>query len=209
LTAAPVRFGSGAILAAAFQLPVFLALVLILSTGLTPPAVASAAGPPALGEGLQTAGQGAPLVATRGGTGVARAWQRLIAPKRVCPRESDLAGRSRAIRTMVGLKRSASRKAADILRCDAFSHTACGRSSIWWISREYSRRCLWASENIAWGPRWVSGVRQIFKVWVKSPPHLSAILSRRYNEIGIGFQTGEFNGRPTARVWVQHFARLC
>jgi len=207
---------------------VFLALVLILSTGLTPPAVASAAGPPALGEGLQTAGQGAPLVATRGGTGVARAWQRLIAPKRVCPRESDLAGRSRAIRTMVcltnyarsrrgikrlrtarGLKRSASRKAADILRCDAFSHTACGRSSIWWISREYSRRCLWASENIAWGPRWVSGVRQIFKVWVKSPPHLSAILSRRYNEIGIGFQTGEFNGRPTARVWVQHFARLC
>ena len=113
-------------------------------------------------------------------------------------------------RTNLDLNRSASRKAADILRCNAFSHSACGRPFTWWIGREYSRRkCVWASENIAWAPRSVGRARRVFKVWVKSPPHLSAILSKRYNEIGIGFQVGGLNGRRRARVWVQHFARLC
>ena len=108
------------------------------------------------------------------------------------------------------LNRSAGLKAADILRCSAFSHTACGRPFDWWIKKKYvTRRCYWTSENIAWGSRTVGGARDIFKAWMKSPGHRAAILNRQYRDLGIGFGGGSFQGRPSARVWVQHFGRLC
>lgn len=108
------------------------------------------------------------------------------------------------------LDRSASSKAADMLRCGAFSHTACKRPFDWWIKKKYIRgRCYWAGENIAWGSQGVGGVRDIFKAWMKSPGHRAAILNRKYTDLGIGFRTGQFQGRSEARVWVQHFGRLC
>ncbi len=113
-------------------------------------------------------------------------------------------------RTKRPLNLSANRKAADLLRCGAFSHTACDRPFDWWIKRKYvKRQCYWAGENIAWGSRTVGGVRDIFQAWMKSPGHRSAILSRQYTDFGIGFRGGSFQGRPSARIWVQHFGRLC
>ncbi len=159
----------------------------------------------------------------------ARGRTSLIAQDGVCPDGNSAARKNRAVKAMIcmtnyarsqrglkryrtdrGLNRSASLKAADILRCNAFSHTACGRPFTWWIEKKYTaRKCWWASENIAWGSRAVGSVRDIFEAWMKSPGHRAAILSKRYAEIGVGFRVGEMRGRPTARVWVQHFGRVC
>ena len=107
------------------------------------------------------------------------------------------------------LDRSASHKASDILRCDVFSHDACGRPFTFWIEKKYAKRQCWsAGENIAWGTKPVGGVRDIFKAWMHSPGHRNAILSRRYTDIGIGFRVGAFRGRQSTRVWVQHFGQI-
>lgn len=99
---------------------------------------------------------------------------RLTAPAGLCAGEdiSSTQQRPGAIRAMVcltnfarqrrGLPRfqmddrlsdSASSKAADILRCNAFSHTACGRPFTWAMNKEYisGASCWRAGENIARG----------------------------------------------------------
>jgi len=153
----------------------------------------------------------------------------LIAPARICADENNLAKRRRAVKAMAcmtnyararkglgrlrikpRLSRSADAKAADIIRCDAFSHTACGRPFDWWIKKKYAaRRCYWAGENIAWGSRTVGGTHDIFTAWMKSPGHRAAILSRQYTDLGVGFRSGSLKGRAQARIWVQHFGRIC
>jgi uncharacterized protein YkwD len=156
----------------------------------------------------------------------------LIAPQGRCAGEqiASTAFRDRATRAVVclvnyarrqigrpgydidrGLNRSASLKAGDILRCDAFSHSACGRPFTWWIDRRYveDARCWRAAENIAWATYDLGSARMVFKAWMRSPGHRSAILSRQYEEIGIGFRIGELRGRDAVRVWVQHFGEIC
>jgi uncharacterized protein YkwD len=113
-------------------------------------------------------------------------------------------------RTNDVLNRSASSKAADILRCDAFSHTACGRPVTWWIEKQYADvKCWRAGENIAWGSSGLGAPREIFGAWMRSPGHRSAILSRHYRDIGIGFRVGSLGNQDSALVWVQHFGRTC
>jgi uncharacterized protein YkwD len=115
-----------------------------------------------------------------------------------------------AYRTHRKLHRSASLKAADILRCDAFSHTACGRPFSWWIEKGYAgRKCWSAAENIAWGGDYLGSPREIFEAWMNSPSHRSAILSRQYREIGVGFRVGRLGKWRSALVWVQHFGKIC
>lgn len=153
----------------------------------------------------------------------------LIAPERSCsdqpvfkrPARAELAmicmtnyarrqsGLSR-YRTRAPLHRSAVRKAADILRCNSFSHTACGRPFEFWIKRSYITRGCWlAAENIAWGTGSLGSVRQIFMAWMRSAGHRSAILSKEYSDFGIGLRTGTLNRWRGAAVWVQHFGKLC
>jgi len=153
----------------------------------------------------------------------------LIAPARSCPDQPVFKRPARAVLAMAcmtnyarreagrpkyrvrsDLGRSATRKAADILRCDSFSHTACGRPFTFWIERSYvARKCWWAGENIAWGTGSLGSVRQIFMAWMRSPSHRSAILSRQYSDLGIGLRTGRMERRSGAAVWVQHFGKLC
>lgn len=106
---------------------------------------------------------------------------------------------------------SANRKGADILRCDAFSHNACGRNFDHWIRRSgfLRRNRGWSTgENIAWGSGRLGNVRAIFKAWMRSPGHRRAILDRTYRNFGIGVARGRMRGLAGARVWVLHFARI-
>lgn len=152
----------------------------------------------------------------------------LVAPTKVCPNESGLKNRGKARKSMIcltnyarhrkGLKRykvrsnlngSATHKARDILRCDDFSHEACGRPFIYWIKASgYTRDVAWsAGENIAWGNGGQGSSRAIFRAWMKSPGHRRAILSRDYRDFGVGLRVGKLSGIPGARIWVQHFGR--
>jgi uncharacterized protein YkwD len=156
--------------------------------------------------------------------------QRLIAPTDVCAGETDqgasVSEQEQAMRCMTNfarertglsrvgdaaeLDRSAADKSGDILRCDSFSHEACGRQFTYWMGRVgYLRaRCWRAGENIAWGSGDLGSVRSIFRAWIHSPEHRANILGR-YEQIGIGLAVGRLDGYAGAYVWTQHFGSHC
>jgi len=108
------------------------------------------------------------------------------------------------------LDRSASHKSRDILRCDSFSHEACGREFTYWMRRVgyFTSSCWSAGENIAWGTGEYGTVRSIFVAWIHSPGHRENILGD-FRQIGIGLQAGTLEGHGDARVWTQDFGSLC
>jgi uncharacterized protein YkwD len=105
------------------------------------------------------------------------------------------------------LARSAARKSADILRCDEFSHEACGREFTYWIERVGYGGCGWG-ENIAYGTGSFATPRSIFRMWMSSSGHRHNILGA-YDDIGIGLQTGNLGGQGGAHVWTQQFGSRC
>jgi uncharacterized protein YkwD len=109
--------------------------------------------------------------------------------------------------TETGLSRAAERKSADILRCDEFSHAACGRDFAYWMERfGYSGAgCSGLAENIAYGTGSLGTPRSIFRAWMRSSGHRRNILGA-YGLIGIGLRAGVLEGRGGARVWTQEFA---
>ncbi|MCW2960967.1 MAG: SCP-like extracellular [Thermoleophilia bacterium] len=100
---------------------------------------------------------------------------------------------------------AAERKAADILRCQQFSHTACGRAWDYFIKSSGTRFTRWG-ENIAWGSDngGRSTPRSIMRGWLYSSGHRANILNASYNAKGIGLVRGRFSGYA-AGIWVQHF----
>jgi uncharacterized protein YkwD len=101
------------------------------------------------------------------------------------------------------LARAAARKSADILRCDEFSHEACGREFTYWIERVGYGGCGWA-ENIAYGGGRYATPRSIFRMWMNSSGHRRNILGP-YDDVGIGLQVGALEGYDGAHVWTQEF----
>ena len=150
---------------------------------------------------------------------------RLIAPVSACTGQTDPgapnAAQVRAMRCLTNfarrgrglpvlaaapvLDRAATQKSADILRCDEFSHEACGRPFTYWLERfGYLRDCGGAGENIAWGNGELGSPRKIFGAWMRSPGHRENILGS-FEQIGIGLRVGRFEGVAGAHVWTQNF----
>lgn len=160
----------------------------------------------------------------------ARNLARLIAPSYACPGQTErnaprrvqeramrcLGNYARARAGLAGLgkdsqlDRSAIDKSDDILRCDSFSHYACGRQFTYWMQRVgyVPARCWRAGENIAWGTGSLSSPRAIFRAWIHSPEHRANILGR-YSQVGIGLAVGGLDGRSRVHVWTQHFGSHC
>jgi uncharacterized protein YkwD len=156
--------------------------------------------------------------------------ERLIAPTTVCAEQADpeasVAAQEQAMRCMTNfarghtgmgglaeardLDRSAGDKSDDILRCDSFSHYACGRQFTYWMERVgyIPARCWRVGENIAWGSGKLSTVRSIFRTWIHSPEHRANILGS-YRQIGIGLEVGRLAGHSDVDVWTQHFGSHC
>jgi uncharacterized protein YkwD len=155
---------------------------------------------------------------------------RLIAPASVCGNQTNLnapsAAQERAMRCMTdfarrragmgglvdarSLDRSALDKATDILRCDSFSHEACGRGFTFWMRRvSYVPAPCWrVGENLAWGTGGYATVRSIFRAWIHSPEHRANIIGR-YTQLGIGLRVGALAGDQEVHVWTQHFGSHC
>lgn len=108
------------------------------------------------------------------------------------------------------LDRSARGKSGDILRCDSFSHFACGREFTYWIreSGYLSAQCWRAGENLAWGTGREGTVRSIFRAWMRSPGHRRNILGD-FAQVGISLDVGDLAGRRGTHVWTQHFGSHC
>jgi uncharacterized protein YkwD len=101
------------------------------------------------------------------------------------------------------LARAADRKSADILRCDEFSHEACGREFTYWFGQVGYRGCR-EGENIAYASGGGATPRTIFRLWMNSSGHRHNILGP-YGDIGIGLRVGTLGGVAGAHVWTQEF----
>jgi uncharacterized protein YkwD len=113
-----------------------------------------------------------------------------------------------ALRKLTSLTRAADRKSGDILRCDEFSHEACGREFTYWMSRFGYHGCT-EGENIAWGSGPYATPRSIFQMWMHSQGHRENILGS-YEDTGIGLRVGTLEGYAGAHVWTQEFgSRSC
>jgi uncharacterized protein YkwD len=154
----------------------------------------------------------------------------LIAPIAACPGQSNLDALAQAqqramlcmtefARTQAGLpgfvpapelESSASGKAGDILRCDDFSHFACGREFTYWMAQSsyLSVDCWRAGENLAWGSGKDGTVRSIFRAWMRSHGHRQNILGD-FEQIGTSLQVGRLDGLSGTHVWTQHFGTQC
>lgn len=170
------------------------------------------------------------VVALAAGPAQARRLSALVAPTAACPNQTDLgdstAVQEQAMRCMTNfarkhdglgqfgnaasLDRSATRKTDDIIRCDSFSHYACGRQFTYWMQRSgyLASRCWRAGENIAWGTESEGTVRSIFVAWLHSPEHRANLLGR-YSQIGIALSVGTLEGHRSAHVWTQDFGSHC
>jgi uncharacterized protein YkwD len=104
---------------------------------------------------------------------------------------------------LASLARAADHKSADILRCDEFSHEACGREFTYWMTHFGYHGCT-EGENIAWGSGSLGTPRSIFRAWMHSQGHRENILGP-YQDIGIGLRTGKLEGYGGAHVWTQQF----
>jgi uncharacterized protein YkwD len=164
------------------------------------------------------------------GSAQARKLSALVAPPSACPNQTDLgdssAVQAQAMRCMTNfarkhdglgrfgnaasLDRSAVGKSGDILRCDSFSHFACGRQFTYWMQRSgyLAARCWRAGENIAWGVGNLGTVRSIFVAWLHSPEHRANLLGR-YSQVGIALSVGTLEGHRDAHVWTQDFGSHC
>jgi uncharacterized protein YkwD len=108
------------------------------------------------------------------------------------------------------LEQSAADKAIDVIRCDDFSHFACGRDFTYWMQNAgyMSSPCWRVGENLAWGTDAYGTVRSIFRAWMSSPGHRANILSD-FAQTGISLQIGTLAGQPDTHVWAQHFGTHC
>lgn len=110
--------------------------------------------------------------------------------------------------TSTALQRASDRKAGDVLRCDEFSHEACGREFTYWMTHFSYSGCREA-ENIAWGSGRYATPRAIFDLWMHSAGHRRNILGP-YRDTGLGLRVGTLEGNAGAHVWTQEFgSRSC
>jgi uncharacterized protein YkwD len=170
------------------------------------------------------------VAALLAGSAEARRLSSLVAPPSACPNQTEIgdapAVQERAMRCMTDYARrhiglgglgnarvldhSALRKSSDIIRCDSFSHYACGRQFTYWMQRTgyLAARCWRAGENIAWGVGDWASVRSIFVAWLHSPEHRANLLGR-YSAIGVALRVGSLEGHHRAHIWTQEFGSHC
>ncbi|MDX6609620.1 MAG: hypothetical protein QOF85_1545 [Solirubrobacterales bacterium] len=187
-------------------------------------AILSLGPPSALALGVQyqrSTGRSTPLAQTSSS---------LIAPAVACPNQANASAspetQQQSMRCMTDFARaraglgalddsqqldlSAQEKAADLLRCNSFSHTACGREFTYWMHQVgyISESCWHVGENLAWGTGAFGTVRSIFQAWMRSPGHRQNILGN-YEDLGLSLKVGEVEGRAEAVVWTAHFGSHC
>jgi len=200
----------------ASRLPLLLTTALLAALVLAPSASAAA------GLGKQQVVKRASPPATASST--------LLAPQGECLGQDDLTApasiQEEAMRCMTNFARerlglpaladapeldlSAGSKAADLLECDSFSHSACGRDFTFWMreSGYIGEACWHVGENLAWGTGEYGSVRAIFQAWMRSPTHRHNLLGD-YEQVGISLKVGDLAGQTGTRIWAQHFGSRC
>jgi uncharacterized protein YkwD len=111
---------------------------------------------------------------------------------------------------VAALDASSQAKGHDVIVCDDFSHTACGRQFTYWIEQSgyFGSACWHTGENLAWGMGEQGTARSIFQAWMRSPAHRQNILGS-YSDLGVSLEVGSLGNQPGTRIWTQHFGSRC
>jgi uncharacterized protein YkwD len=157
---------------------------------------------------------------------------RYLAPASVCPHQvnpaATVARKVRAMRCLLNyarkerglrtlrwndrLDRAAALKLGDNVRCDEFSHTACGKPFISVFRRSRyvttSTGSYAVGENLAWGQGSFATPRSILLAWLRSDGHRHNLFRREWREMGIAYRfDGQFDGHDDVALWANEFGR--
>lgn len=111
------------------------------------------------------------------------------------------------LQALRSLTQAADRKSGDVIRCDEFSHEACGREFTYWMNRFGYDGC-YEGENLAWGSGPYATPISIFRLWMHSQGHRENILGP-YEDTGLGLRVGRLEGYGGAHVWTEEFGGNC
>lgn len=105
------------------------------------------------------------------------------------------------------LEASAAIKAENIMRCDDFSHTACGQafSVPFEVAGYLTGSAVEFSENLAYGSGSLASPRSIMQSWLDSADHRRNLFDSRWTEQGVALRRGTLLGGPGTGLWVAHF----
>ncbi len=104
------------------------------------------------------------------------------------------------------LQKVARAHSKDMIQRDYFSHTTKGTSRGGCDRVKNSGyRHRYCAENIAWGQRAKGDPDNIMRNWMNSNGHRRNILDGRYREVGIGTETGTFNGKRNVTMYTVDF----
>ncbi len=92
---------------------------------------------------------------------------------------------------------AAQMKANDMANKGYFSHVSPSGEKPWYWLSQVGYKFIYAGENLAIS---FSNSDSLEHAWMNSPEHRKNILSKNYNEIGIGIAFGTYQGRPTTFV---------
>lgn len=113
--------------------------------------------------------------------------------------------------TSAALMQSTRIKADDIVRCNEFSHTACGATVVSAFERASYVSPYQGSrygENLAWGATEAGSPRGALLGWLESKDHRENLFRAEWTEQGIALvYIGDFRGIEDSRIWVSHFGR--
>jgi uncharacterized protein YkwD len=105
------------------------------------------------------------------------------------------------------LDRSSGLRAAEIRRCQDFSHTPCGEAFIA-VFQLVGYLSLTASvgENLAWGQGRLGTPRSTMVSWLASPEHRQILFGATWDDLGVAQRhAASLFGRSNVTVWVAQF----
>jgi uncharacterized protein YkwD len=106
------------------------------------------------------------------------------------------------------LQRSARLKALDIIRCQDFSHAACGKNPRA-VADEVGYPNVDWGENIYAGPGPFAAARVGADAWLNSPHHRENLFRPEWTEQGISVVIAKhFKGQSKVAIWVSEFGAL-
>lgn len=166
------------------------------------------------------------------GPAAAADYGRYLAPGSVCPNQRDARASAveqvRATRCLLNearerrglrrlrwndrLDRAATLKLRDNVRCDEFSHTACGKPFLSVFERARyvtaATRGYAVGENLAWGQGDLGTPRKIVLAWLRSDGHRLNLFSTRWREMGVAYRLDAlFEGHEDVALWANAFGR--
>ena len=112
-----------------------------------------------------------------------------------------------ALRRSQELDRSAGLRAAEITRCQDFSHTPCGEPFIA-VFQSVGYPLASVGENLAWGQGRLGSARTAMAGWLASPEHREILLGANWRDLGLArVRASGLFGRPNVTLWVAQFGR--